>query len=198
MLEEDVETAVAEDVETESVVTESPKKTAPVKTKERQTSKVDRKEVQQEEEKEPEESQDLKWENIQRRKENTALKAQIQKLTESHEAARVDFEAAKKTQETRLVRATLLTSLTKAGCVDSETVLGLLSPQIQFDKNGDVSNDVELVDSLKKNKAYFFTGPATSQTAATPKASTTRGGDVRNMDDNEFAKVLKSMGVKTR
>jgi hypothetical protein len=198
MNEEDATTAVVEDVEIEAVQEVPAKKTAEVKTKERvkEVPKAARKEVEPEEHKDPEESQDLKWENIQRRKENSALKAQIAKLTESFDSARAEFEATRKTQESRLVRATLLSTLTKSGCIDPETAMGMLADKIKFDKHGDVENHEELVTNLKQTKSYFFTGPATSQTQATPRAATTRSGDVRNMDDAEFKKVLQGMGVK--
>lgn len=138
---------------------------------------------------------DLRNENIQRRRENKELKKQIADLQKSFDSSREEFELTKKQQQDRIVRATLSNSLSKAGCVDSDTALSLLASKVEFTTDGDVSNGDELVAELKKSKAYFFTGPATSNSTPTPKPLN-KGPSVKDMPDREFMQVLKNMGVK--
>ncbi len=197
-MNEDTENATAvEEAENDVEQEVSVKKPTKNEAKERPTQKAERKDVGQDNYR-SDPNDELKREAIERRIENKELKQRLEKLTSQFETARSEFEESKKIQTNRVIRATLLSSLNKANCVDPETAMSMLSDQVKFDKNGDPENHESLVDSLKKTKSYFFTGPGTSSTQIAPKAATTRGGDVRNMDDNEFAKVLKNMGVKTR
>ena len=126
------------------------------------------------------------------------LESQIVELKQLMDNQKADFESTKKMQQDRIVKATLLSGLNKAGCIDTDTALMLLGNKVKFDKHGDVENEVDLINELKTSKAHFFTGPATTQTMSTPKAATLHPKDVSGMSDAEFKAHMKTKGVMIR
>ena len=105
-------------------------------------------------------------------------------------------EAARKTNEQRVILAEMKVEAMRAGMVDLDGLQFLDLGQISLGDDGSFSGGADLIARLAKNKPWLFVGPSTSSTAKVPASRQIRPKMAMDMTDDEYRvareKILRS------
>jgi hypothetical protein len=144
----------------------------------------------------------LQAEETARKAAEDAAAASAKATTDATTAAEVTAAAKIKDAQTaadkRVIQAELKAIAIEAGMVDLDGLKLADLSGVKLNKDGEVEGGKEMMDALKKTKAYLFKEPSSSNGEKPPKPGDQKPKKVSEMTDDERKAEAKKLGFNLR